>query len=98
MANEKKLTASVQTTRVWRSSGICGTTLGMIQGRIRVRLSYGARSWGVENGGVEVLPVNFQALHSFNTGVPEGAKIAIWGDPLAFTPAVTGFFFGNTIA
>jgi hypothetical protein len=62
----------------------------------RVRLSYGSRSWGVEDGGREILPVNFQALHSFNSGVPEGAKIAVWGDPVAFSPAVTGFFFGST--
>jgi hypothetical protein len=64
----------------------------------RVRLSYGGRSWGVEDGGREILAVNFQALHSFNAGVPEGGKIAIFGDPVAFTPAVTGFFFGSTIA
>jgi hypothetical protein len=63
----------------------------------RVRLSPGGRSWGVEDGGREILTVNFQAQHSFNAGVPEGGKLAIFGDPLAFTPPITGFFFGNTV-
>lgn len=63
----------------------------------RVRLSPGGRSWGVEDGGREILTVNWQALHSFNAGVPEGAKLAVHGDPTTFTPAVTGFFFGSTI-
>jgi hypothetical protein len=61
----------------------------------RVRLSRGSRKWGTARGGIETITVNWQAMHSFNAGVPEGGKLGIYGDPTAFTPATTGFFFGS---
>lgn len=64
----------------------------------RVRLSMGDHSLGVEDGGREIVAVNWQALHHFGAQTPEGGKLAIYGDPTAFTPPVTSFFFGSTTA
>jgi hypothetical protein len=62
----------------------------------RVRLSMGDHSLGVEDGGLEIVAVNWMAMHSFNAGVPEGAKLAVYGDPVAFTPSISTFRFGST--
>lgn len=62
----------------------------------RCSLSMGDHSLGVEDGGREIVTVSIQAMHSFNEGVPEGAKLGIYGNPADFTPPVSTFAFGST--
>jgi hypothetical protein len=63
----------------------------------RCGLSMGDHTLGVEDGGREIVTVTVQAMHSFAAGVPEGAKLGIYGDPMAFATPVTGFAFGSTV-
>lgn len=62
----------------------------------RAALSMGDHTLGVEDGGREIVTVTAQAMHSFVAGVPEGAKLGLFGDPVTFSPAVTGFLFGSS--
>lgn len=57
----------------------------------RARISRGDVQYDQANGGKMIVPVTIQAKFATQAGVPEGMKLAAWGDPAAL--GVTGFLF-----